>query len=75
MYGDSNWSLQLTLAGVCAGVADHPLFVNSNPSVPIKNIWGRSAVAFCACRITQLRAAVFCVVTPVHKFGFRFALK
>jgi len=37
---DTDWSFQLTLAVVCPGKGDRPLFVTSNQYIPVKNTLG-----------------------------------
>jgi hypothetical protein len=48
--------------------------VNSKLRILIKDTLGKSAVAFCACEITQLFSVVFCVVAAVRKFGFSLVI-
>ena len=60
--------------GLRWGEANRPLFVISNPCIPVKNTLCWSAVAFCACETIQLFSVVFCAARVVHKFDFRLLI-
>jgi hypothetical protein len=43
---DTDCSFQLTLAVVCPGKGDRPLFVTSNQYIPVKNTWVEVQLCF-----------------------------
>jgi hypothetical protein len=53
------------------GKADRALLVISNRCVPVNNTQSWIIITFCARKILQLFAVVFCVVRAVQKFHFR----
>ena len=64
-------SSQLTLAVICLGERRPS---TRNRRVPVTNVFGRSAVVYSMCEITQLLYALSCVITAVNAFGFRLLI-